>query len=90
MAKKHSTETEPTTDDSQAVSEYKEHPVDTLSRKSSQLAALLFAVYGGGFEAFDCLNETLKNNYLWACADLAGEVQELASKMRIANCPEQA
>ena len=66
---------------SAAESEYTEHPVDELSRKAAQLYAMLVTTYGAGFESFNDYNETIKDNYLWACADLARDITKLTGKM---------
>ena len=52
---------------------------DQLSAKSAQLAALLCSIHGEGFGAFNALAEPHKENLLWLAADLACEVQSLAS-----------
>lgn len=72
MAENHST---------QLPKEEHENPIDALTRKSAQLSALLSTTYGNCFESFEACNDTIKQNYLWACADLAHEVEVLASHM---------
>ncbi|RQS22871.1 MULTISPECIES: hypothetical protein [unclassified Burkholderia] len=53
--------------------------LDQLSAKSAQLAALLCSIHGDGFEAFNDLAAHHKGNLLWLAADLACDVQSLAS-----------
>ena len=60
---------------------YIEDPRDQLTKKSAQLSALLITITGGGFESFNAYNGTIKDNYLWACADLAKEVSALSDKV---------
>ena len=53
------------------------------------MSALLTAIVGEGFEAFDRLNDTHKCNYLWACSMLADECKELADRAQVAALAEQ-
>jgi hypothetical protein len=57
---------------------YKEAADDTLTRKSAQLSAMLTTVVGEGFQSFDGYNAKVKENFLWACQDLADEINVLA------------
>lgn len=61
---------------------------DTLGKlqgKLAQLTAILNSIYGGGFESFQCLNDTLQENILWACADLSEDCERLADSLTPAN-----
>jgi hypothetical protein len=60
------------------MSEYQEDPIDTLHLKSMQLFAMLKTVVGEGFQTFQLKSDTIQENYLWACSDLADEIQRLA------------
>lgn len=56
--------------------------VDTINQmtaKTAQLVALLTNTYGGGGESFRCMNDRQQDNYLWACAEIAEEIDLLAS-----------
>jgi hypothetical protein len=44
--------------------------IDRAQQLAVQLQALLCHIYGTGGEAFRSLNDTLQDNYLWACADV--------------------
>ena len=54
---------------------------DHLSAKLSQLSAMLLLIYGGGFESFNDMNETHRNNYLWSCFMVADECKELVGRL---------
>lgn len=56
----------------------KGHVADQLSWKADQLAALLQACIGEGFEPFNCMSPDLKENYLTACSSAAEEIKALA------------
>lgn len=62
---------------------HNERTIDRLTRKSSQLTALITTTVGGGFESFNLWNDTIKDNFLWACADLAKEVEETSRILEI-------
>jgi len=62
----------------QVETSYKEHAIDRLTRKASQLSALLSVTV---CEDFSTYNEEIKSNYLWACSELATEVSETAKKI---------
>ena len=51
--------------------------IDQLTAKTSQLTAMLTMVSGSGFEGFNGYNDTIKQNYLWACADIANGIKTL-------------
>jgi hypothetical protein len=69
------------TDSTQSTggSKYKEAPIDTLTKKSAQLRAMLATTVGEGFESFNTYNVTIKENFLWACEDLASDIEKLSS-----------
>lgn len=59
--------------------------VDRAHQLAVQLQALLAATYGGGHEAFASLNDTMRENFLWACADIAGRlVDALDARVEVA------
>jgi hypothetical protein len=68
----------PDSTQSAVASEYIEDPIDSLTKKSAQLYAMLSTTYGAGFESFNSYNDTIKDNYLWACADLARDIEKLS------------
>lgn len=51
---------------------------DTLQKKLGQLSAMLNTIYGFGLENFEAMESSIKDHYLWACADLAEDCQKLA------------
>lgn len=55
-----------------------------LTRKLSQLEAVLHGTYGDSREGFDSMADDVRENYMWACADLAGECKELAQRVSTA------
>lgn len=57
------------------------HLMQELSDKLGHLTAMLTMIYGGGLESFDELNDELKDNYLWACADLAKQTHKMAGSL---------
>ena len=65
----------------ETTSEYVIDDIDQLTSMSSQLSAMLMMVSGEGFKTFDIYNNTIKQNYLWACSDLANKIDGLSSKM---------
>ena len=46
---------------------------NNLTRKLAQLKAMLFMTYGDAEEAFSGMNDELKDNFMWACSDIADE-----------------
>jgi hypothetical protein len=46
-----------------------------LDTSLSHLYAMLSMTYGPGYQAFKGYNETIQENYLWACSSLASECQ---------------
>ena len=55
--------------------------LDALSQKTAQLDALLYMTYGEGVEVFRRSSDTVQDNYLWACAEIASEVRKLAQRL---------
>lgn len=50
---------------------------DQLDARQTQLAALLTMTHGEQGAAFRMLSDPLQDAFMWACATLAAEVQEL-------------
>lgn len=48
--------------------------IDRAQQLAVKLEALLCNTYGCSGDAFRGMNDTLQDNYLWACGDLAGEL----------------
>jgi len=55
--------------------------IDKLSIKLAQLEAMTAMIYGEGFSSFDGSSKSIKENYLWACADMASEARNLVGKL---------
>ncbi len=51
---------------------------NALTRKLAQLKAMLFMTYGDAQEGFDGMNDELKDNFMWACSDMANECHALS------------
>lgn len=66
-----------------AVSTY-----DSLSSSLSQLSAMLSTV-SAGFETFNDLSPKVKENYLWACATLATECEQMVDRLDIEGAPKR-
>lgn len=58
--------------------ENSERPADMLRRKASQLYSMLVTATGDGYPSFERYNDTIKENYLWACSDLARQIEVLS------------
>jgi hypothetical protein len=56
------------------------HPDWALTNKLSQLRAMLLMTYGEARETFTNMSDTTQDNYLWACADLAGYCIEMDNR----------
>jgi len=69
------------TPDEKIVADLTEDACDVLSRKAAQLSALLTVIVGEGFDSFNLYNDEIKQNYLWACQDLAWEVKSLSGRV---------
>jgi hypothetical protein len=54
---------------------------ETLQDKTQQLEALLEMTYGGGSKTFNGLSQSLRDRYLWACADMARDCAELVDAL---------
>lgn len=50
---------------------------DTLTRKLCQLEAMLVLSYGDARQAIDEMNDSLRDHYYWACADMAKDCGNL-------------
>lgn len=59
--------------------------LDSLNQKLAQLDAMLAMSYGTAGDSFRSMNESLQDNYLWACSTLARECKELACSLSPAN-----
>lgn len=57
--------------------------LDALTKKAAQLEAALASISDEGFRSFDGLNEALKQNYIWLCADLAKDVRTCAHALAV-------
>lgn len=55
--------------------------MDQISVLSKKLHALLCNTYGNCGESFRSLNDDLQDVYMWACADLAGELEKAATEL---------
>ena len=54
---------------------------DQLLAKSGQLVAMLHMVTGEGSCYFSRTNQTLRDNFLWSCKQMAQECHDLASQL---------
>lgn len=52
--------------------------MNELGKKSAHLHALL-ATLVSGFDEFSLMNDKIRQNYLWACADIAADIETLAN-----------
>ena len=53
-----------------------------ISARLAQLEAMLNATYGDSGQGFrDDLTEAVQDNYMWACAMMAGEIRQLFEVM---------
>lgn len=55
--------------------------MNRVSGLSMKLHALLSNTYGGSGESFRDLNDDLQDAYLWACASLAGELENAVTEL---------
>lgn len=55
--------------------------LDELSKKTAQLDALLHMTFGEGGEVFRRTSETVQENFLWACSEIASDARKLAQKL---------
>lgn len=51
---------------------------NALTRKLTQLQALLFMTYGEERESLNSVSEDLQDNFMWACHDMADECLALS------------
>lgn len=49
-----------------------------LTRKLAQLKAMLFMTYGDAEESFSGMSDELRDNFMWACSDMADECHTLS------------
>lgn len=54
---------------------------DKLVEKSCQLSAMLSVASGCGYESFSGYADDIQENYIWACATLAGDIKLLAENL---------
>lgn len=66
---------------------YQQHPVihnnapyhadsiDTIGARAAQLNAILIMITGEGFNNFQSYNSEIQENVLWACSDLASDIE---------------
>ena len=55
--------------------------MDQISVLSKKLHTLLCNTYGNSGESFRDLNDDLQDVYMWACADLAGELEKAVTAL---------
>lgn len=54
---------------------------DILAKKLAQLHAMLTMTYGEALETLESMNETLRDNYLSACSDVAEDCGKLLASI---------
>jgi hypothetical protein len=54
---------------------------ERLQDKTQQLEALLEMTYGGAGETFNAMSQSLRDRYLWACADMVRDCAELVESL---------
>lgn len=54
---------------------------DILAKKLAQLHAMLMMTYGEALETLESMNETLRDNYLSACSDMAEDCGKLLASI---------
>jgi hypothetical protein len=54
---------------------------DVISMRLAQLSAMLHGLCGEGGEAHRRTNDTLQDNYCWACSTMANEIEALFEHM---------
>jgi hypothetical protein len=52
-----------------------------LEGKAAQLSALLLMTCGNNCESFGLMADTTRDNFMWACSDLAEEVFSLIGEL---------
>lgn len=55
--------------------------IDSATRLSAQLAALLSTISGEGFESFSGMAEGVQSDVLWLADDLAHQLREVAGQI---------
>lgn len=55
--------------------------INTLGNKTTQLNAMLCMIYGDGFKNFSNMSDDIQQNYLWACASLSQEIENLSDQL---------
>lgn len=54
---------------------------DLLSNRLTQLRSMLDTVWGQGYENFKDCSEDVQGNFLWSCASLAEECEQLTDAL---------
>lgn len=54
---------------------------NSLTKKLCQLEALLVMSYGDARESLDEMNDSLRDHYYWACADMAKDCGDLLASI---------
>ena len=72
----------------ETITEYKEDPIDQLTRLADQLSAMLIIITGTGFQTFNTYNDHIKENYLWACSDHASELKKISLELALGESSE--
>jgi hypothetical protein len=57
------------------------HAIDRATIAAAKLDAMLSAITGERAQGFRNLDDDLQDNYLWACADLAHELQRAVKEI---------
>jgi hypothetical protein len=58
---------------------------DRMDAIAQKLSAMLAVTCGANGESFRNLNDQIQDNYMWACADMARELQNLVLGTSEAN-----
>ena len=64
--------------------------LDALTTKCAHLESLLCMTYGEAAQAFNSMNDEIRDNYLWHAAEVAGEIKLLADALSPAAVQVQA
>lgn len=54
---------------------------EEIVARINMLQAMLCAVYGGGAESFNSLNDSIRDSYLWSCATMANDIGALSERL---------
>jgi hypothetical protein len=57
--------------------------LDRAQKLSAQLDALLAVTTGEVGESFRILSDSLQNDFLWACSDMAGELANIIGEIGV-------